>query len=57
MHVQARGAQVRRANFAYEIADGISHRLLSLYGGACYPTSVMRSPALKYRDQDNGYVS
>jgi hypothetical protein len=32
MHVQARAMQVRRANFADEIADGISLSKFSLYG-------------------------
>src|ERR1700722_14897008 len=41
MHVQAHGAQVRKANFADEIAHGISLRELSLYRAACYPASVM----------------
>src|SRR5580704_14201088 len=39
--VQAHAAQVRKANFADEIADGISLRELSLYRAACYPASVM----------------
>jgi hypothetical protein len=41
MHVQAHRAQVRKANFADEIADGISLRELSLYRAACHPASVM----------------
>jgi hypothetical protein len=41
MPVQAHGAQVRKANFADEIADGISLRELSLYRSACHPASVM----------------
>jgi hypothetical protein len=41
MHVQAHRAQVRKANFADEIADGISLRVLSLYRAACHPASVM----------------
>jgi hypothetical protein len=41
MHVQAHGAQVRKANFADEIAHGISLRALSLYRAACHPASVM----------------
>jgi hypothetical protein len=45
MHVQAHRAQVRQASFAHEIADGISLRELSLYRGACYPTSVMAAAA------------
>src|SRR6201993_5199630 len=45
MHVQAQRAQVRRANFADEIADGISLRELSLYRSTCHPASVMRYAA------------
>jgi hypothetical protein len=41
MHVQARGAQVRQANLADEIADGISLPPFSLYGAACRPRRVM----------------
>src|SRR6202012_4825429 len=41
MHVQAHRAQVRKANFADEIADGISLRELSLYRASCHPASVM----------------
>jgi hypothetical protein len=58
MHVQAHRAQVRRANFADEIADGISLRELSLYRAACHPASVMGCAArLDKRWQKNGDVS
>jgi hypothetical protein len=55
MHVQAHGAQVRKANFADEIAHGISLRVLSLYRAACHPASVMGCAArldsvVKYAD-------
>src|SRR6201996_9367254 len=45
MPVQAHRAQVRQANLAREIADGISLRALSLYGIDWYPTSIMASAA------------